>query len=117
MLLVALSLALAAPVAASRDPFAAFAVSDANHCAVEAANVAACAPVDDLAVTAILTGTTTPRALVTVSGGQSVVLRVGDLLAGGRITRIRRDAVIVERIAFSNVGPASRTLVTLSLGH
>jgi hypothetical protein len=117
MLFVALSLVLAAPVAASRDPFAAFAISDASHCAVEAANVAACAPLDEVTVVAILTGTPTPRVLVTVSGGESVVLRIGDHLVGGRITRIRRDAVIVERIASSNIAPATRTLLTLSLGR
>ena len=61
--------------------------------------------------------TSTPRALVTVAGGQSVVLRVGDHLAGGRITGIWRDDVMVERIAFSSVGPASRTRFTLQLGH
>jgi hypothetical protein len=115
MLLTAVVLALAATTA--RDPFAAFVSAEPAVCAVEATNAAACAPIDDLAVSAIVSGTSTPRVLVTVSGGQSVVLRVGDHLAGGRIIAIRRDAVIVERVAFSNVAPASRTRFTLHLGR
>jgi hypothetical protein len=116
MLLTAVVLALAAAPAA-RDPFAAFATAEPARCTVVATNAAACAAIDDLTVTGIVTGTSAPRVLVTVSGGQSVVLRVGDHLAGGRITAVRRDAVIVERVTFSNVAPASRTLLTLPLGH
>lgn len=116
MLLTAVVLTLAAAPAA-RDPFAAFVSAEPARCAVVATNAAACAAIDDLSVTAIVSGTSTPRALVSVSGGQSVVLRVGDALAGGRITGIRRDGVVVERTDHSNVAPARRTVLVLPLGH
>lgn len=115
MLATAIACALAAAAPAARDPFAAVVSADPVRCTA-VANAAECAGLDDLTVTAVVTGTSTPRALVSVSGGQSVVLRVGDALAGGRIRSIRRDAVVIEHVAFSNLGPARRTLVTLPLG-
>ena len=116
------TLASAAPSRATeprRDPFAAFTVADADpvvggerRCKE---SVVACAALDDIALRAIVSGVASPRAMVETKAGTSVLLRVGDMLAKGRVKAIRRDGVVVERFTFSAVAGAARSDITLTL--
>jgi hypothetical protein len=114
MLILAAVLALAATPAA-RDPFMPYQGGDmVVEC--DAVHAAACIGADDFRITGIVSGTATPRVMLELKNGTSVMLRVGDVLIGGRIKAIRRTGVVVEHIAWSQVELPRRTLTVLPLG-
>lgn len=85
-----------------RDPFAAFDASERPQLSERCKeSVAACVQVDDVTIRGIVSGVASPRVMVEVKGGQNVVLKVGDMLAMGRVVAIRRSGVVVEQRTFS----------------
>lgn len=113
---VALFAAVAAHATEGRDPFAPYAVDVVEEGGRCAEHAAACVALDDFTVKGIVTGTASPRAMVEVKGGASVVVRVGDVLSKGRIVAITRRGIVIERISFSAIGSSTRTRLTLPLG-
>lgn len=101
---------------ARRDPFAPFDASEkpvlGERCKESAA---ACVQVDDVTLRGIVSGVATPRVMVEVKGGQNVVLKVGDMLAMGRIVAIRRSGVVVEQRTFSQWGGSKKNMIMMPM--
>lgn len=109
--------ALASPpsVGPPRDPFAAWS-SDGGGAACVAGPAVVCTPLGRLTVRALLTGTATPRALLEDAGGQSHLVRVGDVVDGHRVKAVRRDGLVLERSLRDGQGRLQRHDVVLGLG-
>ncbi len=110
--LVAAVPAFAADPVVRRDPFAAFDASERPQLSERCKeSVAACVQVDDVTIRGIVSGVASPRVMVEVKGGQNVVLKVGDMLAMGRVVAIRRTGVVVEQRTFSQLGGSKKNLI------
>ena len=104
------------PADARRDPFAPFDASEhpiaGERCKESAA---ACVNVDDVSLKGIVSGVASPRVMVEVKGGENVVLRVGDMLAAGRIVAIRRTGVVIEQRTFSQLGGSKKNFIAIPM--
>lgn len=96
-----------------RDPFAAYGLPGETACAPGPSVV--CTPLGRLKVKALVTGTSTPRAMLEDDAGHSVMVRVGDVVDGLQVKAIRRDGLVLERTMRDWQGRLLRSHIVMGL--